>query len=96
MGVPQLMMILEPNIVWDHVKTYSDTLGKKIEASYCPGEFFEGWHKAGRLVSGDNWESARLRCAGFGPVYLAVGVDSVASFLLQQQYHSRMHGNPTL
>ncbi|GAX82053.1 hypothetical protein CEUSTIGMA_g9481.t1 [Chlamydomonas eustigma] len=52
MGVPQLMMILEPNIVWDHVKTYSDALGKKIEASYCPGEFFEGWHKAGRLAHG--------------------------------------------
>ncbi len=60
MGVPQLMMILEPNIVWDHVRGFNDFLGKRVEATYCPGEFFEGWHKAGRLAhgvyEGNYWE----------------------------------------
>ena len=46
------MMILEPNIVWDHTKGYVAALGKDIESQYCPADFFDGWHKAGRLVGG--------------------------------------------
>ena len=51
MGVPQLMMILEPNIVWEKTRGQCEALGKVVESLYFPGEFFEGWHKAGRLVS---------------------------------------------
>ncbi|KXZ50585.1 hypothetical protein GPECTOR_16g760 [Gonium pectorale] len=60
MGVPQLMMILEPNIVWEHTKTYVPAVGKEVEASVTPGEFFEGWHKGGRrahgVYEGSYWE----------------------------------------
>ena len=51
MGVPSLMMILEPNIVWEKTRGQCEALGKVVESLYCPGEFFEGWHKAGKLVS---------------------------------------------
>ena len=51
MGVPQLMLILEPNIVWERTRGYCEQLGKEVESLYCPGEFFQGWHKAGKLVS---------------------------------------------
>lgn len=44
-------MLLEPNIVWDHTKGYYQNLGKHVESMVSPGEFFEGWHKGGRLVS---------------------------------------------
>ncbi len=37
MGVPQLMMILEPNIVWDHAHAFSAPLKAEVEAHYCPG-----------------------------------------------------------
>lgn len=37
MGVPQLMMILEPNIVWDHTHNFNNVVGKEVEAQYCPG-----------------------------------------------------------
>lgn len=39
MGVPQLMMILEPNIVWDHVQgvVAGPAGGQEVEAQYCPG-----------------------------------------------------------
>jgi hypothetical protein len=37
MGVPQLMMILEPNIVWDHTHAFNNVVGKEVEAQYCPG-----------------------------------------------------------
>lgn len=49
MGVPQLMMILEPNIVWDHVQ---GTLGgKEVEAQYCPGQsrHCDAMYAAGRI-----------------------------------------------
>ncbi|GFR44718.1 hypothetical protein Agub_g6041 [Astrephomene gubernaculifera] len=52
MGVPQLMMILEPNIVWEHIKAFVPAVGKEVEASVTPGEFFEGWHKGGRMAHG--------------------------------------------
>lgn len=59
MGVPQLMMILEPNIVWDHTHGTALT-GKEVEAQYCPGDFFDGWHKGGRpahgVYEGRYWE----------------------------------------
>ncbi|EFJ46943.1 hypothetical protein VOLCADRAFT_105249 [Volvox carteri f. nagariensis] len=51
MGVPQLMMILEPNIVWEHTKGFVPGVGRDVEANVTPGEFFEGWHKGGRRVS---------------------------------------------
>eukprot|EP00798_Chlamydomonas_sp_ICE-L_P032321 gene32321-16892_t len=52
MGVPQLMMILEPNVVWDHVVGTCPATGRPVEATYAPGDFFEGWHKAGRKANG--------------------------------------------
>lgn len=57
-------MLLEPNIVWDHTKGYYQNLGKHVESMVSPGEFFEGWHKGGRLVSwGLGERPARgLRC----------------------------------
>jgi hypothetical protein len=51
MGVPQLMMILEPNIVWERTRGMCEPISKHVDSMYCPGQFFEGWHKAGRLVS---------------------------------------------
>ena len=50
MGVPSLMMILEPNIVWERTRGLCEPINKHVESMYCPGEFFKGWHKAGRLV----------------------------------------------
>ncbi|KAG2495930.1 hypothetical protein HYH03_005861 [Edaphochlamys debaryana] len=52
MGVPQLMLILEPNIVWEHTQAYVSAVGKEVEASVTPGEFFDGWHKGGRRAHG--------------------------------------------
>lgn len=51
MGVPQLMSILEPNVIWDHTKGYCTSVGKAVEAHVSPGQFFEGWHRGGRAVS---------------------------------------------
>ncbi|EFJ42702.1 hypothetical protein VOLCADRAFT_97128 [Volvox carteri f. nagariensis] len=60
MGVPQLMMILEPNIVWEHTKGFVPGVGRDVEANVTPGEFFEGWHKGGRrahgVYEGSYWE----------------------------------------
>ncbi|GLC39630.1 hypothetical protein PLESTM_000919800 [Pleodorina starrii] len=60
LGVPQLMMILEPNIVWEHTKAYVGAVGREVEANVTPGEFFEGWHKGGRrahgVYEGSYWE----------------------------------------
>uniref|UniRef100_A0A7S3VL70 Uncharacterized protein n=1 Tax=Dunaliella tertiolecta TaxID=3047 RepID=A0A7S3VL70_DUNTE len=52
MGVPQLMMLLEPNVVWDHTRAFVQELGVDVEAQYGRGDFLEGWHKAGRLARG--------------------------------------------
>ncbi|GIM02641.1 hypothetical protein Vretimale_7428, partial [Volvox reticuliferus] len=60
LGVPQLMMILEPNIVWEHTKSFVPGVGKDVEANVTPGEFFDGWHKGGRrahgVYEGSYWE----------------------------------------
>lgn len=55
MGVPQLMMILEPNVVWEHTSGYSARLGKTVESTIGSNQFLEGWHKGGRLVSNCAW-----------------------------------------
>ena len=39
MGVPQLMMILEPNVVWDHTRAFVAELGKEVESQYGQGEW---------------------------------------------------------
>lgn len=31
-------------------QAYVAAVGKEIEATITPGEFFEGWHKGGRKV----------------------------------------------
>jgi hypothetical protein len=56
MGVPQLMMILEPNIVWDHTHAFNSVVGKEVEAQYCPGTsvnsfqyFASRWKQGGML-----------------------------------------------
>ncbi|KAG1678269.1 hypothetical protein FOA52_013890 [Chlamydomonas sp. UWO 241] len=60
MGVPQLMQILEPNIVWERTRGYCREVEKTVEASYCPGDFFEGWHRNGKtargVYEGSYWE----------------------------------------
>lgn len=50
MGVPQLMQILEPNIIWERARGYAKEVDTEVEAKYCPGDFFEGWHRNGKLV----------------------------------------------
>ncbi|MEW5317598.1 MAG: hypothetical protein WDW38_008883 [Sanguina aurantia] len=52
MGVPQLMSILEPNVIWDHTQGYCTSVGKSVEAHVSPGQFFEGWHRGGRAALG--------------------------------------------
>eukprot|EP00983_Pelagomonas_calceolata_P018376 575430-Pelagomonas_calceolata.AAC.1 len=37
MGVPQLMMLLEPNVVWDHTRAFVQELGVDVEAQYGRG-----------------------------------------------------------
>ena len=37
MGVPQLMMLLEPNVVWDHTRAYVRELGVEVESQYGRG-----------------------------------------------------------
>lgn len=48
MGVPQLMMILEPNIVWDHTRAFIKKLGVEVESQYGQG----GW---GSLCGRGRW-----------------------------------------
>ncbi|GFH05676.1 uncharacterized protein HaLaN_00175, partial [Haematococcus lacustris] len=60
MGVPSLMLILEPNIVWEHTHAYNSAVGSDVEAHYCPGDYFDGWHRGGRpahgVYEGSYWE----------------------------------------
>jgi hypothetical protein len=37
MGVPQLMQILEPNVVWEHAAAFNARLSREIVAGYCIG-----------------------------------------------------------
>jgi hypothetical protein len=40
MGVPQLMHILEPNVVWEHAAAFNARFSHESEAGYCPGVMF--------------------------------------------------------
>jgi hypothetical protein len=37
MGVPQLMTLLEPNIVWEHAVGQSPVSGREVQATYATG-----------------------------------------------------------
>jgi hypothetical protein len=52
MGVPQLMSILEPNVVWEHTQAYVPAVAKEVESSATPGQFFAGFHKGGKKAHG--------------------------------------------
>jgi hypothetical protein len=80
MGVPTLMMLLEPNIVWDHTKGFVPAVGKEVESTYCYGEFFEGWHKKQRLVSSSGG-------AGWGGRYFAMHASRADRMACSLQLH---------
>lgn len=48
-GVPQLLLLLEPKVVWEHPQTSPSVL-KGTGGSCCTESFLDGFHKAGRRV----------------------------------------------
>eukprot|EP00878_Enallax_costatus_P026589 GHUV01028540.1.p1 GENE.GHUV01028540.1~~GHUV01028540.1.p1 ORF type:complete len:144 (+),score=49.83 GHUV01028540.1:880-1311(+) len=52
MGVPTLMMILEPNVVWGHSHVRSSSNSRGAEAAACQGYFFDGLDQQFKLSHG--------------------------------------------
>ncbi|WIA16292.1 hypothetical protein OEZ85_012995 [Tetradesmus obliquus] len=56
MGVPTLLMLLEPDVVWQHAAAYHGharhTHGRAAEAAACQGIFFDGHDQMAKLSHG--------------------------------------------
>jgi len=55
MGVPHLMMLLEPNVVWDHTRAFVQELGMDVESQYGKGELSQLGQDSKGLELGAPW-----------------------------------------
>ncbi|KAK9813278.1 hypothetical protein WJX72_011826 [[Myrmecia] bisecta] len=51
-GIPQLMWLLEPKVVFPHLRGHIESLGKAVEPAYSQGMFFEATDREGNLARG--------------------------------------------